>query len=82
MEYPKKPLINSEAYLARHCNGMDPNIFFPSYNNKTEQAKAIAEASLICEGCPIQQVCYELAVKNHEKLGIWGGSYFGGNRRV
>lgn len=43
----------------------------------SEGPKKIAEAKSICSSCPVKDKCYDLAVKNQEMDGIWGGVNFG-----
>lgn len=49
------------------CRGIDPEIFYPSFDEEAEEAKAI------CAGCPVQQVCLEYALSHRERDGVWGG---------
>jgi WhiB family redox-sensing transcriptional regulator len=32
-----------------------------------------AAAKRVCQSCPVQSVCRDYAVENHEKHGLWGG---------
>lgn len=34
------------------------------------------EAEALCAGCPIIELCFERAIANHEKFGVWGGFVF------
>jgi hypothetical protein len=34
------------------------------------------EAEILCHGCPLIKQCYDFAVANEEKAGIWGGIDF------
>jgi hypothetical protein len=37
----------------------------------------VDECEELCSGCPLLKVCYDFAVANDEKYGIWGGINFG-----
>ena len=41
------------------------------------QALTIDQAEELCAGCPLLKQCYDFAVANEEKHGIWGGIDFG-----
>lgn len=62
------------------CATADPEIWFPT----TEQGLGPYEikrntrlAKLACWECPVRQKCYEYALENDERFGIWGGHDFG-----
>lgn len=62
--------LNDARYAWRAygaCVDEDLELFFPSRGEDTAAAKAI------CNGCPVKDVCLEVAVANGEKFGIWGG---------
>jgi WhiB family transcriptional regulator, redox-sensing transcriptional regulator len=48
------------------CQGLDPDIFYPS-SEDGEEAKAI------CGLCPVRQPCLEHALATRERDGVWGG---------
>jgi Transcription factor WhiB len=54
------------------CVGADPELFFPEPGDAETEARAAA----ICARCPAQAACYERAVQNGERWGIWGGVNF------
>lgn len=41
------------------------------------QPLTIDQAEELCAGCPLLKQCYDFAVANEEKHGIWGGVDFG-----
>ena len=49
------------------CQGLDPDIFFPSAEDDAEEAKAI------CQTCAVRQLCLEHALAHREREGVWGG---------
>ena len=54
------------------CRTADPALFFPEPGDAETEARAVA----ICAGCPVRAACYERAVQNGERSGIWGGVNF------
>jgi WhiB family redox-sensing transcriptional regulator len=52
-----------------------PEYWFPEdiENPKTRQL-ATAEAIKGCRACPVQEACFDYALKTNQKHGIWGGS--------
>ena len=62
--------LNDERYAWRAYGAcrLHPEIdFFPARGHSTAEAKAI------CAGCPVRDICLEVALNNGEKFGIWGG---------
>ncbi|MFE5934269.1 WhiB family transcriptional regulator [Streptomyces sp. NPDC056470] len=55
------------------CHGMDPDdadaIFFPLPRDR----EAIDEAKTLCALCPVRRDCFNYALENSLKEGIWGG---------
>lgn len=49
------------------CNGVDPDLFFPSRGASHVEAKAV------CKSCPQIDNCLEYALENNIKQGVWGG---------
>jgi WhiB family redox-sensing transcriptional regulator len=49
------------------CRDADPNLFFPSNREETEQALSI------CASCPVRPECLDYALEAGERFGIWGG---------
>jgi len=68
---PAAPLLPGAA-----CAGDDPALFFPEPGDAETEAKAVA----ICAACPARAACYERAVVNGERWGIWGGVNFATSR--
>lgn len=46
----------------------DPDIFFPD-----SRSPKTGPALEICRRCPVRKQCYDAAVSNDERYGIWGG---------
>ena len=57
------------------CRGAQRDAFFPpnSIERKEDRLEREAVAKRICAGCCWQSECLELALRNHEMHGIWGG---------
>lgn len=59
------------------CQESDVNVFFP----EAEEARQPLPAGvLICRTCPVKVACFEYAVRNRIKNGIWGGVVFNGKK--
>ncbi len=52
---------------AAACRGYPANTFYP------ETADAVAVAKRICAGCKVREVCLDIALRNKEPYGVWGG---------
>jgi WhiB family redox-sensing transcriptional regulator len=71
-------IVDDELYETRACNGLDPDIFFPEFENTAKESyrqEVVNMAVAICLRCPIREICLESALANDEKSGIWGGVY-------
>lgn len=63
------------------CNGMDPELFFPTTPPPTAKGQpwrdrrlaATREARKTCAQCPVQPECNESRRKHEEQWGIWAG---------
>ncbi len=67
LNYEEDP-ENPDAWKAAGaCKGLDPDIFFPERGSSTAAPKAV------CARCPVRDICLEVALRNGEKFGIWGG---------
>jgi WhiB family redox-sensing transcriptional regulator len=57
------------------CRGAHREAFFPpnTVERREERLEREAVAKRICAGCAVAEECRELAVRNHEMHGIWGG---------
>jgi WhiB family redox-sensing transcriptional regulator len=51
--------------LDASCSGLDPELFFPTRGESTNEAREV------CAGCPVREPCIEMGMA--EKNGIWGG---------
>jgi WhiB family redox-sensing transcriptional regulator len=49
------------------CRGLDPDMFFPQYQDQEEEAKQV------CRTCPVADECLDYAITHKEEHGIWGG---------
>lgn len=54
------------------CRGMNPELFFPTHGETTENAKRV------CASCQVRADC--LAAGMMEKFGVWGGESEKGRR--
>lgn len=50
------------------CRGLDPGVWYPEAGESSAAAKAI------CDTCPVEDVCLEMALANRERYGVWGGT--------
>lgn len=57
--------------LAAACRSADPELFFP-LSGSGRALEQIAEAKLICAGCPVRRQCLAFAMRTRPQ-GIWGG---------
>lgn len=49
------------------CRGVGADVFFP------ERGEMVAAAKAICAVCPVRQECFDHALDNGERNGVWGG---------
>ena len=65
----------TEWATAAACRGAQREAFFPpnAIERREERLEREAVAKRICAGCAVLDQCLELAVRNHEIHGIWGG---------
>jgi len=68
------------------CRGYDPNQFIPETDPTTGLATSPEELELqillartVCKLCPVKQDCFNVAVRNNEKSGLWGRIIFNSN---
>jgi WhiB family redox-sensing transcriptional regulator len=59
----------------RNCDGVNPNIFFPS------RGDSIDPAVRICSNCPVAGPCLNYALANNLP-GVWGGTSERERRRI
>jgi WhiB family redox-sensing transcriptional regulator len=71
--YAKAPRLANEANwrLAAACRWTDPDLFFP-LSESGKSLDQIAEAKVVCAGCPVRRECLEFALRTRLQ-GIWGG---------
>lgn len=56
------------------CQDHDPDMWWPVSQDPQHDGSAAAEAIRICwEECAVRERCLQLAVRNSETGGIWGG---------
>jgi WhiB family redox-sensing transcriptional regulator len=57
------------------CRGPESELFYPPAYAETrmDRDSREAQAKAICNGCPVQAPCLELALRIREPHGIWGG---------
>ena len=58
------------------CHGVDPTQFFPERGQSTRPAKGF------CAACPVAARCLAYALREHEVLGIFGGTSPGEHREI
>ncbi|MGW1194470.1 WhiB family transcriptional regulator [Streptomyces sp. NPDC002536] len=70
---PLRGIADHSWHVHGLCHGMTPEdadeLFFP----KPRDHQAIAEAKSICSRCPVKRDCFNHALDNTIKDGIWGG---------
>jgi WhiB family transcriptional regulator, redox-sensing transcriptional regulator len=57
--------------LAAACRSADPELFFPR-SGSGKAREQIAEAKVVCAGCPVRRQCLQFALRTRPQ-GIWGG---------
>ncbi|WP_039631344.1 WhiB family transcriptional regulator [Streptomyces sp. 769] len=55
------------------CHGMDPADADELFFHTPRDHEAIAEAKRTCAACPVKKDCFNYAVDNEIRYGIWGG---------
>lgn len=55
------------------CNGVDPSTADELFFHTPNDDYAIAEAKEICSWCPVRRQCFNYALDNEVKDGVWGG---------
>lgn len=58
------------------CRGSSGVHFPDAPVNTFEYNRQVAVAQVMCRGCPVQDQCFDLAVRNREREGVWGGEDF------
>ncbi len=61
--------INNRFSWQKHanCRGADQDLFFPKRGASTRKARAM------CAACEVKAECFEFALTQGERFGIWGG---------
>jgi WhiB family redox-sensing transcriptional regulator len=61
--------------MAAACRGAQREAFYPpnTVERREDRLEREAVAKRICSGCAVQTECLDLALRNHEMHGIWGG---------
>ncbi len=68
---PFAPEIKQQvAVITLPCHGVDPELFF------SDSAPVIAQAKVLCAGCPVKAKCLAGAISRAEPCGVWGGELF------
>lgn len=55
------------------CLSADPDLFFP-ISSAGPGERQIAQAKVICAGCPVRRECLDFALAHDQVYGIWGGT--------
>jgi len=56
------------------CKGMNAQLFFgPDGERWQDREVREAKARAICALCPVREQCFDYALRNSIKHGIWGG---------
>ena len=56
------------------CKGMSAQLFFgPEGERWQDREIREAKAKAICASCPVREQCFDYALRNSIKHGIWGG---------
>jgi len=58
------------------CRGLESSIFYPVSEEEAAHAK------VVCEACPVRQLCLEHALSARERDGVWGGATEKERRRI
>jgi hypothetical protein len=58
------------------CPQTDPEAFYP------EKGASTADAKKICARCEVTSKCLQLAIKNDEEFGVWGGKSVRERRKI
>lgn len=68
--------MNSKWQSHAACQGLAADIFYPSSDEESLEAKSV------CGECPVQAECLEHALSVREKDGVWGGATERERRRI
>lgn len=58
------------------CRDLDPELFFPPLEPEASDQRQARErtAKAVCAACRVRSECLTWALRNHERLGVWGGT--------
>jgi WhiB family redox-sensing transcriptional regulator len=74
---PAKEIQMDTSWMARgNCATHPPSTFFPSDGVGVEVARRV------CDGCPVENMCLEYALRNRIDHGVWGGCSERQRRRI
>ena len=64
-----------EAWRAHAaCRGLSPHLMFPTnLGRHGENSCGPEQAKQVCAGCTVRAECFDAAVKNDERYGVWAG---------
>lgn len=54
------------------CRDEDPELFFP-VGNSGPALHQIAQAKIVCNRCPVTNMCMKWALETGQDAGVWGG---------
>jgi WhiB family redox-sensing transcriptional regulator len=55
------------------CHGLPAKEIDKLFFHAARNHRAIAEAKAICGGCPVKKACFDYALDNEIRQGMWGG---------
>jgi len=67
-------VTGDEWKLRALCREVDPDLFFPEGPANVVHSR-YKEAISVCAKCEVRRECYQYALDNNERDGIWGGHY-------
>lgn len=78
-------LFDEDGFLPKCYNNPYYYVDYDGYGFEDEDGKGyyrpltVDECEELCYGCPLIKLCYDFAVANDEKHGVWGGVNFAEN---
>ena len=72
------PSMNHTWHAKAACQGLAPEIFYPTTDDDADAAAAKA----VCAECQVREPCLEFALAVREKDGVWGGATERERRRM
>ena len=56
------------------CRSADPELFFHPWGERDpSRSRRDAAAKAVCDRCPVQKMCGDIALATYEPYGVWGG---------